>query len=372
VPAADTDTALDTTRLRADYAALTERCGFVDRSERGKLALTGPGAVEFLNGQVTADLADLRPGEGRYAAFLTHKGKMLGDLRVLAVGPPGDGEPDDAGVGELLLDTERVALQALFDMIRRYSIGYEVELHKRTLESSLLSLIGPDARACVARAYGAPKTTLAVEPSAVASRARALETPKTTLPAGPGGQALPEIEHAHLLAPIAGVPVRPIATADGVDLLFDSAALPAVSAALSDAGASPVEEAAAEIVRVERGIPRYGVDMDDSTIPQEASLNERAVSFTKGCYVGQETVARLYYKGKPNRLLRGLRLSAPASPGDPLRLGERAVGHLGSVADSPRFGPIALALVRREAAPGDTVAVGDDGTVAEVCGLPFS
>jgi tRNA-modifying protein YgfZ len=340
--------ATDADRLHSDYAALTERCGLFDRSERGKLALTGSGAVEFLNGQVTAELADLRPGEGRYAAFLTHKGKMLGDLRVLAV------------VDELLLDTERVALQALFDMIRRYSIGYEVELHKRTLESSLLSLIGPDARACVARARGAPKTTLATELPPAASPARA------------PGRPPPEVEHAHLAAEISGVPVRLVATADGIDLLFEAPALDAVRAALLDAGASPVEEQAAEVLRVERGIPRYGLDIDDSVIPQEADLNERAVSFTKGCYVGQETVARLYYKGKPNRLLRGLRLSSPASPGEELRLGERAVGILGSVADSPRFGPIALALVRREAAPGDTVAVGDDGTVAVVCGLPFS
>ncbi len=109
-------------------------------------------------------------------------------------------------------------------------------------------------------------------------------------------------------------------------------------------------------MRVERGRPRYGVDIDESTIPQEAGLNERAVSFTKGCYVGQETVARLHYKGKPNRHLRGLRLSAPVASGAELRLGERTVGHVGSVAVSPTLGPIALALVRREAAPGETVA----------------
>ena len=107
-------------------------------------------------------------------------------------------------------------------------------------------------------------------------------------------------------------------------------------------------------------------------IPQEAGLNERAVSFTKGCYVGQETVARLYYRGKPNRQLRGLRLSAPASPGDELSLDGRVVGRLATVAESPRLGPIALALVRREAPPGSTVAVADDGgVIGEVTELPF-
>jgi folate-binding protein YgfZ len=149
-----------------------------------------------------------------------------------------------------------------------------------------------------------------------------------------------------------------------------------VRAALIDAGATPVGEAAAEIVRVERGRPRYGVDMDEGTIPQEAGLNERAVSFTKGCYVGQETVARLYYRGKPNRHLRGLRFlesSDPAGPvaGEELRLGDRPVGHLSSVVESPRLGTIALALVRREASPGDALTVGEHGVTAELVELPF-
>ena len=115
-------------------AAMEEGCAIVDRSERGKLALTGGEAKEFLHGQVTNDVEALVPGEGCYAAFLTHKGKMLGDLRIL-----------DSG-DELLLDTERVALQELFNMIRRFKLGRDVELHKRTLESGLLSLVGPQAR----------------------------------------------------------------------------------------------------------------------------------------------------------------------------------------------------------------------------------
>jgi glycine cleavage system aminomethyltransferase T len=136
----DTITSPAAGTLECEYKALVEGCGLLDRSERGKLALTGQGAVEFLNGQVTNELSTLRPGTGCYAAFLTHKGKMLGDLRILAVG-----EPQDAAPSELLLDTERVALQGLFDMIRRFKVGYELELHKRTLERGLLSLIGPNA-----------------------------------------------------------------------------------------------------------------------------------------------------------------------------------------------------------------------------------
>ena len=128
-------------------------------------------------------------------------------------------------------------------------------------------------------------------------------------------------------------------------------------------------EAAAEVLRVESGRPRYGVDLDEATIPQEAGLNERAVSFTKGCYVGQETVARLHYRGKPNRHLRGLRLSAPVPTGTPLVLGEREVGRVGSSVVSPRFGPIGLAIVRREAAVGDELAAGEARAV--VAELPF-
>jgi folate-binding protein YgfZ len=110
--------------------------------------------------------------------------------------------------------------------------------------------------------------------------------------------------------------------------------------------------------------------MDAETMPQEAGINDRAVSFTKGCYVGQETVARLHYRGKPNRHLRGLRLSQPAERGAEVALGDKAVGRVGSTCVSPRLGPIALALLRREAEPGATVDVG--GAPAEVVALPFS
>src|SRR5438309_11400624 len=121
------------TGVSAEYRTATEGCALVDRSDRGKLAVTGGDAKSFLQGQVTNDVESLTPGNGCYAAFLTPKGKMLGDLRILDTG------------AELLLDTERVALQELFNMIRRFSIGYDAQLHKRTLERGLLSLIGPQA-----------------------------------------------------------------------------------------------------------------------------------------------------------------------------------------------------------------------------------
>ena len=164
--------------------------------------------------------------------------------------------------------------------------------------------------------------------------------------------------------------VRAIRTDVGIDLLCDSARTDDLRRALLDAGAREISETTAECVRIERGRPRYGVELDDGVIPQEAGLNERAVSFTKGCYVGQETVARLHYRGKPNRLLRGLRLSAPVEVGAPLRLGDREVGHVGSATLSPRLGPIALAFVRRQAEAGARLDAGG-GIDAVVVELPF-
>jgi folate-binding protein YgfZ len=286
----------------------------VDRSERGKLALTGPEAKDFLQGQVTNDILGLTPGHGCYAAFLTHKGKMLGDMRVFDLGD------------ELLLDCERVALQELFNMIRRFKLGRDLELHKRTLELGLLSVIGPDA----------PDL------------------------AGPE-------EHDNARVTLNSTDVVAVRTDVGVDLFFAAADKQAVRDALDFPDATEEE---AEVVRVEHGRPRYGVDLDETVIPQEAGLNERAVSFTKGCYVGQETVARLYYRGKPNRRLLGLRLSEPVAPGTELKLGEKVVGKLGSVVVSPDHGPIALALVRREAKPGDTVDLA--GSTALIVDVPFA
>jgi folate-binding protein YgfZ len=309
----------------SEYQVVTEACGVLDRSERGKLALAGDGAREFLQGQVTNDVQSLAPGNGCYAAFLTPKGKMLGDLRVLAA------------ESELLLDTERSTLQALFNLIRRFSIGFQVELHKRTLERGLVSLIGPAAFELA----GVPD--LADQP-----------------------------EHAHRTLSAGGLVVRAIRTDVGLDVLCDAAGTEALLAGLAAAGARSIGPDTAECLRVEHGRPRYGIDLDDTVIPQEAGLNERAVSFQKGCYVGQETVARLFYRGKPNRHLRGLRLASPARTGDEIRFGERVAGRLGSVAVSPRLGPIALALIRREVDPGQTVSVGTAGIEAEVVELPFA
>lgn len=304
------------------YHAATEGLALIDRSERGKLAVSGAEAAAFLDSLLSNDVASLAPGSGVDATLLTHKGRMLAEVRVLAT--------ED----ELLLDCERVGLQALFDALTQFRIGYRTELHKRTLQRGLLSLIGPLAGDAVEQ------------------------------PPGPD-------EHAHVATHAGGVPVRAIRTPLGIDLLCESERAAELAVALAASGALGIDEETAEIVRIEHGRPRFGVEIDETTMPQEAGLHERAVSYSKGCYVGQETVARLYWKGKPNRLLRGLRLSEPVAAGTELRLGEHAVGELGSVAVSPRLGPIGLALVRREAEPGTVLAAGAQGASATVVELPF-
>ncbi|HEU0315774.1 MAG TPA: folate-binding protein [Solirubrobacteraceae bacterium] len=305
-----------------EHRALQEAVGLFDRSARGKLALSGDEAPEFLDSLLSNDVKGLDAGSGCYATLLTHRGRLLADVRVLRTAE---------GVW---LDTERPGLQALFDALTQFRIGYRAELHKQTLQRGLLSLIGPEADRLV--------------------------------PAPPAAD-----EHAHVTEEIAGIDVLVVRTDVGLDLICPAEQADELRHVLVAAGAVAVGEATVECLRVERGRPRFGIDMDETTMPQEAAINERAVSYTKGCYVGQETVARLYWKGKPNRHLRGLRLSGDAAPGDTLRLGEREVGVLSSVALSPAHGPIGLALVRRAAAPGDVLAVGDGSVTAVVSELPF-
>ncbi len=308
--------------LDAQYRQLREECGLLDRSERGKLLVSGPDGAEYLQGQLTNDVESLEVGDGQYAALLDRKGHMQADLRVLR-----------RAEEEIWIDTEAVALPGVLRHLTMYSIGRDVAVADVTAEAAILSLIGP----------------------------RAIEIAGTA--------ALPE--HANEAASLAGVEFLAAGTREGVDLICASADAERLREALLAAGAVEVGAEAAEILRVEAGVPRFGAEMTGETMPAEAGIVESAVSFTKGCYIGQETVARLHYKGKPNRHLRGLRLSAPVEPGAPLLLGEKEVGRVGSAVVSPAFGPIALAILRREAEPGAELALGEDGVTARVVDLPF-
>jgi len=311
-----------TVELDAQYRQLREECGLLER-ERGAIDVLGPDGAEYLQGQLTNDVEALGVGEGQYAALLDRKGHMQTDLRVLRVGE-----------GAILLDMESGTKDAALRHLTMYSIGRDVQVGDATAERAFLSLIGP----------------------------RSAEIAGTA----------PLPEFANEATKLASVDVVAVGTRDGIDILFPAAERERVIAALTDAGAVEVSPEAVEILRVEAGVPRFGAEMDAGTMPAEAAIVDDAVSFTKGCYIGQETVARLHYKGKPNKHLRGLRLSAAVAPGAALRLGDKEVGTLGGAVVSPAHGPIGLAIVRREAEPGAEITVGEDGVTAEVVALPFS
>ena len=309
--------------LDAQYRQLREEVGLLERRDRGLLVVSGPDAAEYLQGQLTNDVEALGAGDAGYAALLDRKGHLQATMRVLRPGP----EP------ELLLDLELAGLEAARRHLQMYKIGREVEVEDESEAHTLISLIGP----------------------------RAVEVAGTAVLS----------EDACETTQIAGAQCVAVGSGEGIDLICAATSTDVVREALLAAGAVEVSAAAAEIVRIEAGRPRFGAEMGTETMPAEAGIVERAVSFTKGCYIGQETVARLHYKGKPNRHLRGLRLSAAAEPGAVLRLGEKEVGRLGGAAVSPALGPIGLAILRREAEPGAELSVGEDGVKAVVVDLPF-
>lgn len=306
--------------IDGQYRALREEAGAALRP-RGIVVVGGKDAAEYLQGQLTNDIEALEPGEGVYSALLDRKGRMQADMRVLRTA-------EDVRIG-----VEPEALPATLRHLTMYAVGRDVSVADHSDELALISVAGPAA---------AELTGLA--------------------PLG--------TENDHTQAELDGMTLTEVRTDQGLDLVTEADDRDRVLGALAARGVASVTEDALEIIRVESGRPRYGREMTAETIPQEAGINERAVSFTKGCYIGQETVARLHYKGKPNRHLRGLELSEMPEPGAAVFLGERELGRIGTAVLSPAFGPIALAILRREAEPGDTVAVAD-GIDAKVVDLPF-
>jgi folate-binding protein YgfZ len=308
--------------LDGQYRALRGEAGYLPR-ERAALIVRGSDAAEYLQGQLTNDIEALEREAGCYAALLDRKGHLQADMRLLRL------ENDD-----LWLDLEPASAPAVLKHLVTYSIGREVEVEDVSERWAITSLIGPRA------------------------------------PELAGFEGIGP-EHAQRFREWDGTEVLAVSTDAGIDLITSADAAAHLGELLEAAGAVQVSEAAAEIIRVESGRPRFGLDMGPESMPAEAGITERAVDFEKGCYIGQEPVARLHYRGKPNRTLRGLRLSGPAEAGDTLVLGEKEVGVVGTACLSPALGPIALAIVRREAAEGDQVVVGDRGVTAEVVGLPF-
>lgn len=308
--------------LDAEYRQIREECGLLPRDERVILSVKGPEAADYLQGQLTNDIEAIEPGHGCYAALLDRKGHLQSDMRVLRVS-------DD----EIWVDVEASAADAVFRHLNMYKIGREVSVEKSGRK--ILSLVGPAS----------------------------LEVLGTS----------PGDEYRSTPATIAGAECLVVATDLGLDVICGEEDAAAVRTELESRKAVPVSAAAVEILRVESGRPRFGAEMNEKNMPAEAGIVEQAVSFTKGCYIGQEPVARLHYKGSPNRHLRGLRFDGPVSTGDPVRLGDRELGSVGTAVLSPATGSIGIAILRKEAEPGVTVEVGDadSPSSAEVVELPF-
>ncbi|HEX2253312.1 MAG TPA: glycine cleavage T C-terminal barrel domain-containing protein [Thermoanaerobaculia bacterium] len=315
--------------MNDDYTALTSGAGSFHRPEAELLAVTGEDRERFLNGQVTCEVKGLAPGHGVYGFFTTPQGKVTADLRVLAA--------EDAFLLELPAG-KRAEVVARLD---RYRIADRVDWSPLD-DVTVLTVAGPRCAEVVPEA--------------------------------------PAAAWAHREVEVGGARVRLVRDdllgVEALDLWVPAAAATEVAAALRRAGAVEVTPATIDAVRVERGAPRFGVDFADH-FPQETGLEAKGVSYSKGCYLGQEVVARIHYRGGVNRGLRGVVYDggegAPGpAPGTVLLHGGRPAGSAGTVAFSPALGRTAgLAVLHQRAAEPGTVLEVEGGGSAEVRALPL-
>jgi len=314
---------------------------FIDRTDaRGRIAVTGADRGSYLQGLLTNDVASLKAGQGCYTAYLTAQGRMIADAYVYELGDL------------MLLSVAREVKDAVLAKFDQFIFSEDVQLGDVTGTFAQIAVVGRKATAAVAAVVSAPESSL---------------------------QAL--VEHGNIrTTTAAGTPaiVTRItdAGADGYDVYVERAHVDAVLAALIGTGARSLDAAAAEALRIEAGIPVFGKDMDGETIPLEAGIESRAISFTKGCYVGQEVIIRVMHRGhgRVARRLVGLRIAGSSVPpaGAEIRSGDREIGRVTSAAFSPSLGaPLALGYVHRDfAEPGTAVRV--DGAPAEVVRLPIT
>jgi folate-binding protein YgfZ len=325
-----------------EYHELRHAALLLDRSEHGRGIAEGAKVRETLTGLVTNDVLALEPGHGLHAAALTAKGKVIADVRIFCLAND-----------RLWLDIAPRSTTAWWDMVKKYVNPRLAKLRDEAATWRHLTIAGPDARGVVAEVTGLSLEILeAVPPDGI----REVSLPRPILVARNTEIGL-----------------------EAWDLWVNEADAADMRAKANAAGAVSGGLIAWEIARVEHGRPEFGLDMNEDTIPQEANLDDwNAISYTKGCYTGQETVARVHFRGHVNRHLRGLRFEAAngLGPGAELFDAEgKEVGDVRSSVLSPRLGPIALGMVRREIAVGAVlVARAQDGTECPVLvqALPFS
>jgi folate-binding protein YgfZ len=329
----------------AEHRALRESAAVLDLSFRSRLCLTGNDRVRFLHGQVTNDIKRLRLGEGCYAALVSAKGRMESDLNVYALGE------------ELLLDCEPGQGGAVSQRLERFIVADDVQVVDVAPLFGLLSVQGPNAEAVVRQLELTPEPPRAVFQVQQAQHA-----------------TLGELYLVN----------QPRIGSSGFELYAPFASLEAIAdklvAASKAVGGGPAGWQALELARVEAGIPRFGIDMDERNFPQECGIEARAVSYSKGCYIGQEVLNRIHTLGHVNRTLCGLRLQdqLPALPArdDKLLRSGKEIGYVTSAVASPALhANIALGYLRHEAANdgGELVvrtAAGE--SPARVVPLPFA
>jgi folate-binding protein YgfZ len=321
------------------YEAARRHIASIDRSSRGRILVSGADRASYLQGLLTNDIAALKPGHGCYAAYLTPQGRMIADMHVYELGDV------------ILLTLEGDTKDAVLARLDQFIFSEDVRLGDVTSTFAQTGIVGPESAAAVSRLVSGT-------------------TPEMLA-------ALPE--HGNMRAAFAGEPAIVTRTVDvgerGYDVFVDRTKAGAFQSALSEVGAASLDGSTADAIRIEAGVPRFLRDMDKDTIPLEAGIESRAISFTKGCYVGQEVVIRVLHRGhgRVARRLVGLVLSAnqPASAGATVQSGDREIGRVTSSAFSPALQkPIALAYVHRDfVGPGTAVSV--DGAPAEVASLPF-
>jgi folate-binding protein YgfZ len=337
----------------AEHAALRGSAGVLDLSFRGRICLTGADRVRFLHGQATNDVKRLRAGEGCYAALVTAKGKMESDLNIYAL------------QDELLLEFEPGLTEKITQRLEKYIVADDVQVVDVASLYGLLSVQGPKTAEVV--------RTLGIFEALPEKPFQSVKVSDVTL-----GEIY--LVNQERISELDGVSPHP---ALGLDLFVPTESLGAVAdkliAAAKSVGGRACGWDAFEIARIEAGVPRFGADMDETNIPLESGIEERAVSYTKGCYIGQEVINRIHTIGHVNREFRGLRLADDLknlpTKGDKLFHDGKEVGYVTSAIKSPTLkANIALGYVRREAnAVGTelTLHSGNGETKVAVVESPF-
>jgi folate-binding protein YgfZ len=325
------------------YDAARGGAAVLERGGRGKIAVAGDDRKTYLHAMLTNDIATLQPGAGCYAAYLTPQGRMITDLRVFEVGDM------------TLLEMDEAQAATVVEKLDAFVFTEDVKLGDLTSVFGELRVVGPSAASVVASALGTIST------GAIAS--------------------WPEFANARVSfdGEVVLLAVSRELGVPGFDLFVERPVVGRLGAALRSAGAAALSDSAAETLRIEAGTPLFGTDMDGETIPLEAGIESRAISFTKGCYPGQEVIVRVVHRGggRVAKRLVGLAVSGDAVPqaGDLLRAGDREVGKIRSAVWSPGLGrPIALGYAHRDfTEPGTALQIDRAGTMlaAAVARLPF-